>query len=415
MADRGRWPVARGPWPAPPTCHGLPPRPSRSTHRDRGNRCAAKFGRVGARRTMRTLFNILVKELLQLRRDPKILPILFLAPVIQLTLLGYAATTDIRRVELAVCDLDHTASSRELMEKLTQSTYFRLTAAVDSQDGLDRLLQSGQARVGLTIPVGFAADRTGGRPGAVQLVADGADALSGTAGLSYAASALQEASVAAGVLPLVELRPIVLYNPDLISRNFMVPGVLALILMIMTMMLTAMALVRERELGTMEQLLVTPLSPGHLIVGKLVPYALVGFIEFSTALAVVLFWFEVPLRGQFLVLLLLTLPFMLCTLGLGLLISTLSRTQQQAMMLTAFVFILPQMLLSGFAFPIQNMPAVFQWFTYLVPLRYYLVVLRGVFLKGVSLAVLWPQGLALLALGLAILGLARLRFRRQLT
>ena len=363
---------------------------------------------------MKTLLNILVKELLQLRRDPKILPILFLAPVIQLTLLGYAATTDIRRVELAVCDLDHSAASRELVEGLTRSTYFRLTGAVDSQDGLDRFLQSGRARVGLAIPAGFAVDRSAGRSGRVQLVADGADALSGTAGMSYAATALQAATVAAGVRPLIELRPIVLYNPDLVSRNYMVPGVLALILMIMTMMLTAMALVREREIGTMEQLLVTPLSPGQLIAGKLAPYALVGLVEFSTALAVVLFWFRVPLRGQFLVLLLLTLPFMLCTLGLGLLISTLSRTQQQAMMLTAFVFILPQMLLAGFAFPIQNMPAAFQWFTYLVPLRYYLIVLRGVFLKGVTLAVLWPQGLALLALGVAILGLARLRFRRQL-
>ncbi len=363
---------------------------------------------------MRTLVNILKKELLQLRRDPKILPILFLAPVIQLTLLGYAATTDIRRVELAVCDLDRTASSRELVEELTRSTYFRLTAAVESQDGLDQLLQSGRARVGLTIPAGFAADRSAGRSGAVQLVADGADALSGTAGMTYAATALQQATVAAGVRPLIELRPVVLYNPDLVSCNYMVPGVLAMILMIMTMMLTAMALVREREIGTMEQLLVTPLSPGHLIVGKLLPYALVGCVEFSTALAVVLFWFGVPLRGPFVVLVLLTLPFMLCTLGLGLLISTLSRTQQQAMMLTGFVFILPQMLLSGFAFPIQNMPAVFQWFTYLVPLRYYLVILRGVFLKGVGPSVLWREGLALLGLGVAILGLARLRFRRQL-
>ena len=169
---------------------------------------------------------------------------------------------------------------------------------------------------------------------------------------------LQDASVAAGTLPLVNLRPTVLYNPDLVSRNYMVPGILGLIIMIMTMMLTAMAVVRESELGTMEQLLVTPLTPGQLIVGKLVPYALVGLVEVFTVLPVVLFWFRVPLRGSFLTLLLLTLPYMLCTLGLGLFISTLAQTQQQAMMLSAFVFILPQMLLSGFAFPIQNMPAV---------------------------------------------------------
>jgi len=368
----------------------------------------------GAGRALRTLVNILIKELLQLRRDPKILPILFIAPVIQLTLLGYAATTDIKRVELAVCDLDRTAASRRLVDRFTSSAYFRVTANVDSQEQFDPLLQSGRARVALTIPAGFEAERSAGRPGRVQLVADGADAMSGTIGLAYAATVLQDASVAAGTVPLVSLRPTVLYNPDLVSRNYMVPGILGLIIMIMTMMLAAMAVVRESELGTMEQLLVTPLTPGQLIVGKLIPYALVGLVEVFTVLPVVLFWFRVPLRGSFLTLLLLTLPYMLCTLGLGLFISTLAQTQQQAMMLSAFVFILPQMLLSGFAFPIQNMPAFFQALTYLVPLRYYLVILRGVFLKGVGLAVLWPQALALVVMGVAILGLARLRFRRRL-
>jgi ABC-2 type transport system permease protein len=175
-----------------------------------------------------------------------------------------------------------------------------------------------------------------------------------------------------------------------------------------------MALVRESELGTMEQLLVTPLKPGQLIVGKLVPYALVGLVEILTAMPVVLFWFRVPMRGSYLMLFLLTLPFVLCTLGLGLLVSTLSRTQQQAMMLSSFVFILPQMYLSGFIFPIQNMPAAFQLVTYLVPLRYYVVILRGVFLRGVGIAELWPQAVALLVLGAVILTAARLRFRRQL-
>ncbi len=363
---------------------------------------------------MRTLVNILVKELLQLKRDPKILPILFLAPVIQLTLLGYAATTDIKRVELAVCDLDRTAASRTLVDSFTSSTYFRVTAHVDSQEQFDPLLQSGRARVALTIPAGFEAERDAGRPGYVQLVADGADAMSGTIGLAYATTVLQNASLAAGTTPLIDMRPTVLYNPDLVSKDYMVPGILGLIIKIMTMMLTAMALVRESELGTMEQLLVSPLTPGQLIVGKLLPYALVGLVEVFSVLPVALFWFKVPLRGSFLMLLLLTLPYMLCTLGLGLFISTLAQTQQQAMMLSAFVFILPQMLLSGFAFPIQNMPGVFRAITYVVPLRYYLVILRGVFLKGVGLEVLWPQAAALLTLGVAILVFARLRFRRRL-
>jgi ABC-2 type transport system permease protein len=365
--------------------------------------------------TTRALLTILVKELLQLKRDPKILPILFVAPIVQLFVLGYAATTDVKRVELAVADLDRTAASRQLVEAFTSSTYFRQVAAVDSQPQLDPLIESGTARIALTIPAGFAADRAAGRPGRIQVLADGADATTGTVGLGYASTVLQLVAESSGLEPLIELRPVVLYNPDLASRNFMVPGVLALITMVMTMMLTSMALVRESEIGTMEQLLVTPFKPFHIILGKLIPYALVGLVEILTALPVVLFWFEVPIRGSLLTLLLLTLPFMLCTLGLGLLVSTLSRTQQQAMMLSAFVFMMPQIYISGLIFPIQNMPALFQWLTYLIPLRYYVVILRGVFLKGVGISVLWPEVLALLALGTLILGVARLRFRRQLT
>jgi len=362
---------------------------------------------------MRTLLNILVKELLQLRRDPKILPILFLAPLVQLVILGYAATTDVRRVELVVCDLDRTPESRVLVDAFTASTYFRLVGSVAALDEVDAWLDGGRARLALAIPVGYAAARDGGTPVALGLVADGSDATVGTLGLAYAEGVIRQAT-RAGAPPPIDLVPKILYNPDLVSRNFMVPGVLALILLIMTMMLTSMALVREAEVGTLEQLLVTPLSPGAIIVGKLVPYALVGGVEIATALPVVLFWFRVPLEGSLLVLLLLTAPFILCTLGLGLLVSTLSSTQQQAMMLSAFVFMLPQILLSGLIFPIQNMPLPFQWFTFVIPLRYYVTVLRGVFLKGVGLDVLWPHGLAMLGLGLAILALARLRFRRQL-
>lgn len=363
---------------------------------------------------MKQLVNVLIKELLQLKRDPKILPILFIAPVVQLLILGFAATLDIKNVELAVCDLDRTAESRAVVEALVSSEYFRQTAVVDAQPELDRLLVAGTARLGLTIPAGFGAERSAGRPGQVQLLGDGSDATTGTAGLNYAANALQGITVKEGIHPVVELRPLVLYNADLVSKNFMVPATLAMILLIMTMMLTAMALVRESEMGTMEQLLVTPIKPGQLIAGKLMTYALVGFVEVLSAVPVVLFVFEVPLRGHLSTLIVLTVPFMLCTLGLGLLISTLARTQQQAMMMTAFLFIMPQVFLSGFAFPIQNMPEVFQLLTYVIPLRYYVIILRGVFLKGVGFAVLWPQVLALVALGSVILAFARLRFRRQL-
>lgn len=363
---------------------------------------------------MRRLASLLVKELLQLKRDPKILPVLFAAPVFQLLILGYAATTDIKRVELAVADLDRTPASRTLMDRFTSSGSFHLVATTDSQAHLDRLLDSGEARIALTIPPAFAARQAAGASAPVQVLADGSDAAAGTVGLGYALGTLQLAAQHAAGREAVEVRPTVLYNPDLLSRNFMVPGVLAMIIMVMTMILTAMALVREKELGTMEQLLVTPLSPGHIILGKLVPYALVGFIEILTALPIVLLYFRVPLRGSLLLLLVLCVPFMLCTLGLGLLVSTLSHTQQQAMMLAAFVFMLPQIYLSGFVFPIQNMPAAFQWVTYLVPLRYFVVILRGVFLKGVGLEILWPQVAALLILAAVILTAARARFSRQL-
>lgn len=363
---------------------------------------------------LRTLASLLAKELRQLRRDPKILPVLFAAPIFQLLILGYAATTDVTRVELAVADLDHSSASRALVKRFTSSGSFRLVATADAQTQLDPLLASGAARIAVTIPANFSARQAAGSPAAVQVLADGSDAAAGTVGLGYALGTLQHAARQAGTAEAVELKPTVLYNPNLRSRYFMVPGVLAMIIMVMTMILTAMALVREKELGTMEQLLVTPLSPGMIILGKLLPYALIGLIEILTALPVVLFFFAVPLRGSLLLLLVLCLPFMLNTLGLGLLVSTLSHTQQQAMMLAAFVFMLPQIYLSGFVFPIQNMPAVFQWVTYLVPLRYFVVILRGVFLKGVGIDVLWPQVAALLILAGLILAAARLRFARQL-
>jgi ABC-2 type transport system permease protein len=340
--------------------------------------------------------------------------VLFIAPIVQLTILGYAATTDIRQVALAVCDLDRSPESRRLLHSFEASTYFRRVATVSTHDELDPWLASGGARVAVTIPAGFADDRAAGRTGKVQVVADGSDPMVGTLGLAYAQGVLQVAAEAEGARTPLDLRPKVLYNPDLVSRYFMVPGVLALLLVVMTMILSSMAIVRESELGTMEQLLVTPLTPSAVIAGKLVPYALVGVVEFLSALAVVLFWFDVPLRGSFWTLSLLTAPFIVCCLGLGLLVSTISRTQQQAMMLSAFVFMLPQIYLSGFVFPIQNMPRVFQWATYAIPLRYYVTILRGVFLKGAGLDVLWMHGLALLVLAVLIITFARIRYRVRL-
>lgn len=364
---------------------------------------------------MRQLLAMFRKELIQLRRDPKILPILFIAPIVQLIILGYAATTDVKLVELGLCDLDRSQESRALLERFIASRYFSLVAQVADQRQLDRLVAGGKVKLALTIPEGYGARQMRGDAVTVQLLVDGSDATTGTVGLAYAQRVLAQANQQARIQPLVEVRPKVLYNPDLLSRNFMVSGVLAMIIMVTTMMLASMALVRERERGSWEQLLVTPLLPRQIIAGKLLPYALVGFVEILTALPVVLYYFHVPLRSSLGLLLLLCVPFVVSTLALGLLVSTLAETQQQAMMLAAFVFMLPQIYLSGFIFPIENMPTFFQILTYAVPLRYFMTILRGVFLKGVGLEVLWPQVLALLVADAVILLVARGRFRRSLS
>lgn len=360
---------------------------------------------------MRQLLPLLRKELIQLRRDPKVLPLLFVAPVIQLIILGYAATTDVKQVALALCDLDRTPTSRAITDRFLSSRYFRLQAVVSDQRSLDYLLTRGRVQLALTIPAGLEKGLERGEAVAVQILVDGSDPTSGITGLAYAREILAQAT--GGSRPSsVDLRPLVLYNPDLISRNFMIPAVLAMIIMVTTMMLAAMALVRERELGTWEQLLLAPIPPHLLLAGKVLPYALVGFVEIFSALPVVFYYFRVPLRGSLLLLLVLCLPFVLATLGLGLLVSTFSHTQQQAMMLSSFGLMLPQIYLSGFIFPIENMPPLFQWLTYAVPLRYFVTILRGIFLKGVGLEILWPQVLALLVLDAIILTAARFRLRR---
>lgn len=362
---------------------------------------------------MSQILGIALKELLQLRRDPKVLPMLLVAPILQLIILAYAATTDIQHLELAVCDLSRSPASRALAKSFVASGYFRLVAQVDDQRQLDELLGRGRARVALTIPADFASSMAAGRQSSVQVVVDGSDPTAGTLGLAYAQAVLARHGLrrafAAG-----QVRSRVWFNPQLVSRHFMVPAVLAMIIMVTTMMLGAMALVRERELGSWEQLLLTPLLPWQIVMGKLLPYAAVALVEIALVLPVALFHFQVPLRGSLALLFLLCLPFVLATLGLGLLASTLSRTQQQAMMLAAFVFMLPQIYLSGFIFPIEAMPKVFQLVTYAVPLRYFMAIVRGIFLRGVGLEVLWPQVLGLVALDTAILLAARWRWRSTL-
>jgi ABC-2 type transport system permease protein len=385
---------------------------------------------------MRRVRYLVWKELIELRRDPRLFGIVIMAPIIQLFMLGYAATTDVQNIPIVVADPDRSSASRDLIARFNASPYFDIVDVVTSTHEIDSYLEGGRAWMALAIPAGYGDTLAAGRPQTVQVIADGSDANSTNVALGYAANLVGSyaadlagraggagragqaggAGEAGGTGGPEEIAEIVAqvrvwFNPRLESRDFMIPGVLALLLLAVTTNLSAMAIVREKELGTLEQLNVTPLRRWELIVGKLLPYALIGMIDVCLVLGIALLWFEVPLRGS--VLLALSAVFLLATLGLGLFVSTISSTQQQAMMTATFFFLTPMIFLSGFIFPIENMPAVIQPVTYLIPLRYFLEILRSIFLKGVGLETLWPQALALLAWGIGMLGLAIARSTKR--
>ena len=368
---------------------------------------------------------IIRKEFLQLRRDPRLLRVVIVAPVLQLLIFGYAATTDVHHISTAVYDEDRSQASRALVQQFTESGYFDYDYSISSPKEMDALLDAGQAQMALHIPPRFSEDLAHNHLARVQLVLDGSDSM--TAGIisGYASGAIARYSQQLAVtrlerlrrtlpqVPGIDARLRVWYNPELKSVNFMVPGVLCTLLLVVTMILTSLAIVKEREIGTLEQLIVTPITPGELMLGKTLPFVLLGFVDLALVTAVAVLWFHVPLNGSLALLFALTAIFLLASLGGGLFISTVSRTQQQAMV-TGFFFMMPSVILSGFMFPIQNMPRVIQYLTYAIPLRYYLVIIRGIFLKGNGIDVLWPQALALVGLGLGILALSAARFTKRL-
>jgi ABC-2 type transport system permease protein len=370
---------------------------------------------------MRRVGVLVWKELIELRQDRDLFSIVIIAPIIQLFMLGYAATTDVRDVPVVVADGDRSAASRDLLARFDASPNFTIVDVVSSPDDVDQYLERGRAWVALAIPPGYGEGLGRGTPQTLQVIADGSDANSTNVALGYATNLIAgyQQEIAAARTPAraataaIEPRVRVWFNSRLDSREFMIPGVLALLLLVVTTNLSSMGIVREKELGTLEQLNVTPLRRWELILGKLLPYALVGIIDVCLVIAVALLWFQVPLRGSVLLLLALTLVYLLSTLGLGLFVSTISSTQQQAMMTTIFFFLMPMIYLSGFIFPIENMPAVIQPLTYLLPLRYYLVILRSIFLKGVGLETLWPEVVALGAWGIGILSLAVARSTKR--
>jgi ABC-2 type transport system permease protein len=377
---------------------------------------------------MYVLWRVIVKELLQIRRDRRMLPVIFVSPVVMIVVFGFAVNTDVTDVPMVLVDQDRSASSRDLVTRFVRSGYFEVVGAEERAEDVDRWLVTSRAQLGLVIAPGFGSALASGRTAALQVIVDGSDAASANVALGYAGALTQGFAAevqAARLRPAagealarrpgqIDLQPRVFYNPDLKSRWFYVPAVLAMVLMVMTMLLSAMGVVREKEVGTMEQLIVTPIRPWQLIVGKLAPFALIGVVHVFLITAVAVFGFRVPLRGSFPLLLGLTLLFLLVTLGVGLLVSTLVRNQQQAMMAAAFLAMIPMVYLSGLIFPIENMPRAIQLVTYAIPLRYYAEIIRGVFLRGSGISVLWPEALALLGMGLAFLGAASLRFRKRL-
>jgi ABC-2 type transport system permease protein len=371
------------------------------------------------------MWQIFWKELLELRQNPAMLRVVIVAPIIQLIVLGYAANMDVKNVPVVIADGSRTAESRRLISRFEGSPYFTIQDVVTTSAEVDPFIERGTAWMALVIPSDYAERLALGQPAALQVIADGTDGNSTTLALGYAANLIgvqaEELQLARRVMHparpsegSVDARIRVWFNPQLISREFMLPAISALLLLVITVNLSSMAIVREREVGTYEQLSVTPLTRWGLIGGKLLPYGMIGMVDVLLVVAVTVFWFDVPLRGSFVLLLGMCAVYLLSTLSLGLLVSTISHTQQQAMMTAVFFFLMPMIYLSGFIFPIENMPEVIQWLTYLIPLRYFIVIVRGIFLKGIGLDVLWPQAAALLAWGLIALGIAASRARKSL-
>jgi len=371
------------------------------------------------------LTSLIRKEFIQILRDPRTLVLVLFIPVMQLFLLGYAATNDVRNVPLAVYDQDRGPAARELLDAYRAADYFQIAYDVDSEDELGDLIDSGEARVGLIIPPGYTDQIKSNGSAAVMFVLDGSDPTVASTALSAAqmigqqhatqilAERLERSAQASELGQPLEVHTRIWYNPDLISAYFMIPGVIAMILFFLTTILTATAVVRERERGTIEQLIVTPIRPWELVVGKILPYVILAFLNMFEVLAIGHFWFGVPVRGSLVLILGFSGLFLLTSLGIGLLASTIANTQQEAM-LVVWMTLLPALFLSGFFFPLEAMPKVLQWASYLFPLRYYLVIIRSLLLKDVGIAAFKTEVIALLIFGLALMTLASLRFRKRL-
>lgn len=364
---------------------------------------------------------VLYKETLQIRRDRITLFLTLLIPMFQLLMFGYAINTNVRNIKTVVYNLDKRQHSRRMLDAFANTQYFQIVQHVGSDRQLNDAIVSGRAKIGIKIPADYSERILRRQPATVLVLIDGSDssiasqavAVSNAVGLRQSLEVLLAGGPATGSPAPIEVRPKMLFNPDMRSTNFMVPGLIAIILQIVTTFLTAFSLVRERERGTLEQLLVTPVKPLGLVLGKLTPYCIIAFLETCGVLLVMYFIFRVPINGSLLLLLSLSVLYLVTALGIGLLISTKAVTQVQAMQM-AYPIMLPSVLLSGFMFPRESMPAVMQWVGNLVPATYFIDIMRGIVLRGASWAQLWPDAMVLVVMALLFVGLSVLRLRRKL-
>ncbi len=371
------------------------------------------------------LFSIIRKEFIQIVRDKRTLIIILVIPIVQLFLLGYSATSDVRNVPLVVFDQCRCTESRSLLDAYRVANYFKLAFYVSSEDDIRSLVEQGRVRAGIIIPPDYNTQLARGNA-KVAFILDGSDATAGSSAYSAAlligqsqatelmVQKLERSGIsAAAIQPPLQVSTRVWYNPDLVSSYFMIPGVIGMILYAITSILTATAVVRERERGTIEQLIVTPVHPWELVVGKIVPYVILAFIDTLEVLAIGHWWFGMPVRGDLGLILACSGLMLLSGLGVGLFASTIANTQQEAI-LTVFMTILPSIFLSGFFFPLEAMPVVLQWVSYIIPLRYYLVIIRALLIKGVGVGAIWNEILPLIVFGVVIMTAASLRFRKRL-
>ncbi|HXV49480.1 MAG TPA: ABC transporter permease [Candidatus Binatia bacterium] len=364
----------------------------------------------------RGLWAILRKEIIHIKRDPATRFVLAI-PVIELLVFGYAIDTDVKHVPTVVLDLNRDAESRQLVKEFTNTRYFKLIREVHSDQELQSTIVSGQAKVGIKIPPDYSANLVNGRQAQVQVIIDGSESTTALQVLNTSQQLGFLKSLAIeGISPAqfrIDVRPRLLFNPNLESANFFVPGLIGILLQLVTVFLTAFAIVRERERGTLEQLLVTPVSKGGLILGKLLPYTVMGFGQTVLVLLLMVYLFRVPIHGSVTLLLFLSALFLVPALGIGIVVSTFARNQGEAMQ-ASIMFMLPSILLSGFIFPRDSMPLIIYFISWFIPATYYLEILRGIILRGAGLAALWDEALVLAGFGILFMALSALRFKKHL-